>query len=49
MEIGRSVIAFDQGDGAAGPEQPLQNRQRLNQPCEVLQDEANEHVIEGLV
>lgn len=48
MEVGRSVIALDNGDGATGPEQPVENRQGLDRPREVLQDEADEDVVEGL-
>ena len=42
------MIALDHGDGAAGPQQPLENRQRLDRPREVLQDETDENVVEGL-
>ena len=31
-----------------GLQQPLENRQRLNRPREVLQDETDENVVEGL-
>src|SRR5512132_28345 len=48
MEVGRSVIALDHGDAAAGPEQPLENRQGRGRPREVLEDETDEHVVEGL-
>ena len=42
------MIALDHGDRAAGPQQPLENRQGLNRPREVLQDETDENVVEGL-
>jgi hypothetical protein len=42
------VIALDDGDRAAGPEQPAKDRQRLDRSREVLQDETDEDVVEGL-
>lgn len=48
MEVSRSVIALDYGDGAAGPEQLVQNRQRINGMRKVFQDEADENMVEGL-
>jgi hypothetical protein len=46
MKVGRSVVALDHGDGAAGTEQPAKNRQRLDRPGQVFQDEADEDVVE---
>jgi hypothetical protein len=46
IEVGRSVIAFNDGDGATGSEQPAGVRQGQGRPPEVLQDETNEDVIE---
>jgi uncharacterized protein (TIGR00369 family) len=43
------MIAFDNGDGATGPEQHLENRQGLDRVGEVLQDETDEQMVEGLV
>ena len=42
------MIAFDDGDGAARLEQPIENHERLDRPREVLEDEADEDVVEGL-
>ena len=43
------MIALDHGDGAAGPQQPLENRGKAwAEPREVLQDKADEDVVEGL-
>src|SRR3979411_266634 len=47
MEVSRSVVTLNYGHGATGPEQLVENRQRLNGPRQVLQDEANENVGEG--
>src|SRR6266516_3424840 len=46
MKVGRSVVALDHRDGAAGPEQSAQNRQRLDRPGQVFQDETDEDVVE---
>jgi hypothetical protein len=48
MEAARPVIALDNGDCAAGPEESLENRQGLNRPREVLEHEADENMVEGL-
>lgn len=48
IEVGRAVIALDYGDRATGLELPPENRQRLNRLGEMLQDEANEDVVERL-
>ena len=42
------MIAFDDCDGASWLEEPIENHERLDRPREVLQDEADEDVIEGL-
>jgi hypothetical protein len=47
VEVGGSVVALDHGDRAAWPEQPAKNRQRLDRPGEVFQDETDEHVVKG--
>jgi hypothetical protein len=48
MEIGRSVVTFDDSHGAAGAEQSVENHQGLNGSRQVLQHETDEDVIEGL-
>lgn len=42
------MIALGYGDRATGLELPPENRQRLNRLGEMLQDEANEDVVERL-
>ena len=46
MEVRRTVVALDNGDRAAWPEQAFENRQRSGGPGEMLQDEADEDMIE---
>ncbi len=47
VEVGGSVIALDDGHGATGSEQRVENRQRVNGPRQVLQNKTDKHVIEG--
>lgn len=42
------MIAFDHGDAATGPEHLSEPRQGINRPGQVLQDETDEDVLEGL-
>jgi hypothetical protein len=46
VEVGRRVVALDDGHGAAGSGQAVENRQGLNGTREVLQDETDEDMIE---
>ena len=48
MKIGRAVIAFDHRNRAAGLQVAFQRPQHLDRPREVLQDEADENVVERL-
>src|SRR4029077_19166828 len=43
VEVSRSVVTLNYGHGAARPEQPVENRQRLSRPRQMLQDETNEN------
>src|ERR1700693_4176598 len=47
VEVGRSMVALDDGHGATGSEQSVENRQRLNGTRQMLQDETDEDVVEG--
>src|SRR6202040_891410 len=47
VEAGRSVVTLDDGQGAAGPQQLMEDRQRLDGSRQVLEDEADEDVVEG--
>lgn len=47
MEIGRAMIALYDRDGSSGYDHRLQNIQRRYRLREVLQDKANEDVVEG--
>jgi hypothetical protein len=47
VEVGRSVVTFDDGHGATGSEQPVEHHQRLNGPRQMLQDETDEDVVKG--
>jgi hypothetical protein len=47
MEIGRAVVAFEHGDGAAWLQHLLQGTQGIERACEVLEQEADEYVIEA--
>jgi hypothetical protein len=42
------MVALDHGDRATGPEQPTENRQRFNRLREVLENEADENMVERL-
>ena len=46
VEVRGAVIALDHGDRPAGPDQPGQRGQRLDRVGEVLEQEADEHVVE---
>ena len=46
VEVGRAVVALEHGDRAAGLEHLLQREQGLDGAREVLQHEADEHVVE---
>jgi hypothetical protein len=48
MEVRRSVIALDDGDAVTGSQQSLQRDQGRDGTREVLEDEADEEVVEGL-
>ena len=48
MEVRRAVVALDDGDRAARPEQDRQGGQCLVRAGQVLEDEADEHVVERL-
>jgi hypothetical protein len=41
------MVTLNYGHGATRPEQAVENRQRLNGPRQVLQDETYENVVEG--
>src|SRR6266478_9663219 len=47
VEVGGTVVAFDDGHGATRSEQSVKNLQSLNRPRQVLQDETDEDVVEG--
>ena len=42
------MVAFDDRDRAARLEQAIENRERLDRPRQMLEDEADEDVVEGL-
>src|SRR5258708_2636705 len=45
VEGGRCVVTLDDGDGATGSEQAVENRQHFNGAREVLQDETDEDMV----
>ncbi len=47
MEVRRAVVAFDEGEAPTGSEQSAEGRERLDRSRQVLQDEADEDMVEG--
>lgn len=48
VEVSRAVIPFDYREGAAGLQEDFQGPERFHGPGEMLQDEADEQVVERL-
>src|SRR6516165_986724 len=46
VKIGRPVVSFDHRDGAAGLEKPPESEESVKRTRQVLEDEADEEVVE---